>query len=122
VLLICSVTVIYQKWGHVGETRTTASSLTLIQPNQDNPAKLPLIFKWKPVEGADYYALEIFDETLVPVWKCAEIRSPYFAMPAVSSGWLKFNKPYFWMTIAYRNKEKLAESDLARFVVTLKDH
>jgi hypothetical protein len=122
VLLVCAVTIISQKWGYIDGTRTTASSLTIIQPNQENPGTLPLIFKWKPVEGAEYYTLEIFDETLMPVWKCAKILSPYFAMPAASSGWLKFDTPYFWMTVAYRNKEKLAESDLARFVVILKNH
>jgi hypothetical protein len=122
IFIIASAIIISQKWGHIDSTRTTASTLTLIQPSQKNPGSLPLIFKWEPMSGADYYSLEIFDEALMPVWKCPEIHSPYFVMPEASSSWLKFDRAYFWMVVAYHNNEKLTESGLVRFLMILKNH
>jgi hypothetical protein len=42
-------------------------------------------------------------------------------LPEGLAGRLQLNKPYFWMITAYQKKEKLAESELTRFIICPKE-
>jgi len=97
--------------------RATFSSIVLVQPDLQHPASFPLMFKWEEVEGAETYILELYDETLLPIWKSPGIASPPVTIPEDLAHRLQLNKPYFWMITAYHNKEKLAESALTWFIV-----
>lgn len=117
IFVIASLIIVIRELGRPVGVRATSSSIVLVQPNPINPASLPLIFIWKEVNGAETYVLELYDDALLPVWKSRELSSPPVTMPEDLARRLRLNKPYFWMITAYQNKEKLAESELTRFVV-----
>jgi hypothetical protein len=113
-LLIVSLAII-SKWDRPGETRASQSSVTLLRPSQSQPVSLPLIFEWKTLAGADSYILEIFEETLLPVWKSPEVATSILKLPEDLRNKLRLDSPYYWMITAFRNGNKLAESELRRF-------
>lgn len=121
-LVIASLVIIIQKWGRFDRVRATSSSVALIQPNQKHPASSPLMFKWKEVNGAEKYILELYDEALLQIWKSSEIPLPHLILSEDIASRLQSNKSYFWMITAYRKKEKLAESELVRFIIIPKKH
>jgi hypothetical protein len=115
--VMASFIIVIRESGRPVGVRAASSSIVLVLPDTMHPASFPLIFRWKEVKGAETYILELYDETLLPVWKSREIPSPPVTMPEDLARQLQLNKPYFWMITAYQNKEKLAESDLTRFMV-----
>ena len=117
ILVIASLIIVIRESGRPVGVRATSSSIVLVQPDTIHPASFPLIFIWKEVQGAEAYILELYDDTLLPVWKSREFPSPPVTMPEDLARRLRLNKPYFWMITAYQNREKLAESELSRFIV-----
>jgi len=115
--VIASLVIVVRESGRPGDIRATPSSILLIQPDAKHPASFPLIFKWEGVKGAETYILELYDETLLPIWKSPDLLSPQLTMPEDLAGRLQLNKLYFWMITAYHKKEKLAESELTQFIV-----
>jgi hypothetical protein len=120
-LAIASVFIIAQKWGRHGETRAVPRSVILLQPDPRHPGHAPLVFKWREFRGANAYTLELFDDALLPIWKSPEIGALYLNLPDDILRKFTFGKPYFWMITAYRNGDKVAESELARFDVVPKN-
>ena len=117
IFVIASLLIVIRESGRPVGVRATSSSIVLVQPDTIHPASFPLIFKWAEVKGAETYVLELYDETLLPIWKSPEIPSPPAKMPEDLSSRLQPNKPYYWMITAYHKKEKLAESGLTRFII-----
>jgi hypothetical protein len=122
IFVIASLIIVIRESGRPIGVRATSSSIVLVQPDPIHSASLPLIFIWKEVKGAETYVLELYDDALLPVWKSREILSPPVTMPEDLARQLQLNKPYFWMITAYQNKEKLAESELTRFIVRPKEN
>lgn len=119
--VVASLVITIQEWSRSGDVRAAPSSMLLVQPNQRNPGSRPLVFKWREYKGAEVYVLELFDEALLPVWKSPGTSTPYLTLPEDVRERLPANKPYFWMVTAYRGGDKLAESELLRFMLTAKD-
>ncbi len=89
--------------------------LSFPKPNQT--LSRPFVFRWQPIPDSDHYVLELFDEALLPVWTSNKIRDVQIPFPPN----LKTGKTYFWMVTAYSDEATLAESELARFVISPDD-
>lgn len=117
ILVMTSIVTIIQNGGRKGETRAIRSSVTLLEPVQGQFSNLPLTFKWEGWHGAENYVLELYDETLLSIWKSPETSRTHLALPPETAARLQPGRPYFWMITAYRHKEKVAESGLFEFTV-----
>lgn len=92
--------------------------IELIEPSPGQVAKKPLIFRWAEVEGRDYSILEIFDESLIPIWKSPKIFENIYHLPQKVEQKISPGRCYFWMiTIYFPNGMKL-ESQLEELFVS----
>jgi len=93
-------------------------SIRLIQPLNDKYSKSSLIFEWEETKNADYYLLELFDQSLMPIWKSKKIhRNKIFLTQKILDD-LKENNMYFWMVTAYFPDGKKIESRIEDFILT----
>ncbi|UCC40681.1 MAG: hypothetical protein JSV96_04340, partial [Candidatus Aminicenantes bacterium] len=97
---------------------TNSKQIHLIEPINKKCSKSSLIFKWNFVKNSEYYVLELFDDTLYPVWKSQKIFKAQATLPLEISNRLKKDKAYFWMVIAFLNHGKKIESRLEKFTLT----
>jgi len=74
-----------------------------------------LIFKWEAFPNSDYYTIEIFDETLLPIWKSPAIFEPIFKFSAEVPDILKPRKKYFWIVTGYASNLVQFESKVSCF-------
>ena len=90
----------------------------LIEPVNKKHSKSSLIFKWDSVKSSEYYILELFGQTLYPVWKSQRIFKTQVALPLEIVNRLKENKTYFWMVTAFLHQGRKIESRLEKFTLT----
>jgi len=90
----------------------------LIEPVNKKYSRSPLIFKWGSVKRSEYYVLELFDQTLYPVWKSQRIFKNQVILPLEIATKLKENKTYFWMVTASLHQGGKIESRLEKFTIT----
>jgi len=90
----------------------------LIEPVNKKHSKSSLIFKWDSVKSSEYYILELFGQTLYPVWKSQRIFKTQVALPLEIANMLKENKTYFWMVTAFLHQGRKIESRLEKFTLT----
>lgn len=76
-----------------------------------------LIFKWEEYPPAQHYVLELFDDSLIPIWTSPAIQSLQARLPSGVRPEIKAGKYYYWMITAYAGPTKVAESKLIQFVV-----
>lgn len=93
-------------------------SFKLIQPLNNKYSKSSLTFEWQKIERADYYLLELFDQSLMPVWKSKKIHKTKIFLPRNIVDSLKENKMYFWMVTAYFPDGQKIESRIEAFTLT----
>lgn len=74
-----------------------------------------LIFKWKSIPRSDFYIIEIFDETLLPIWKSPPIFESFFKLPTNIPEIIKPQKIYFWMVTAFKSDKIRLESNINCF-------
>jgi hypothetical protein len=74
-----------------------------------------LIFKWKSIPRSDFYIIDIFDETLLPIWKSPPIFEPLFKFPTKIPEIIKPQKKYFWMVTAFKSDKTKLESNINCF-------
>lgn len=89
----------------------------LISPAQGQAVTRPLIFRWTKVIKAEFYQLEIFDATLLPLWKSPPVTGLSLALPPELETAIKENEVYFWMVIAVLPGGMTRESPLERFIL-----
>ena len=85
-----------------------------ILPARDSIGAAPTRFTWTAIDGADLYAIGIWNEVDVLVWRQDNIPSTSVTLPAdvhLEPG------TYFWAVSALREGSQIAESGLAAFVV-----
>lgn len=119
-LVIIFLATIVQKLGREDQIRATRSSVQLIQPKANQRVTLPLIFKWQRIAGAESYILELFDESLLPIWKSSATSTISLMLPHEIASQLQLKKSYYWMLTVYGHKEKLAESNFLPFSISTK--
>jgi hypothetical protein len=90
----------------------------LISPSQGQVGTFPLIFRWQKVTGAELYQLEIFDDSLSPLWKSPQIFVLFYELPPKVTEAIKENKVYFWMVTAFLPNGVKRESPLETFILT----
>ena len=94
-----------------------SQQIHLLEPSKGEYSKSQLIFRWSEFKGSNYYLLEIFDETLFPIWKSNKIISNFYLLPDKVVQNLKSNKTYFWMVKAFLPNGRKVESNLQNFIL-----
>ena len=93
-------------------------SLQLIEPVGKKLKKTVLKFRWVEIKESEYYVIEIFDETLLSVWRSNKIYNNHFSPPEKLVDNLLKNKTYFWMLTAYFPDGRKIESRVEQFILT----
>ncbi len=92
------------------------SAITLIGPVGGDFFSSDQRFKWSIVSDFNYCILEIFDETLLPMWKTEKIYGNQWDPPYELTVLLKKDKLYFWMVTVFLPQGGQMESRLEDFV------
>lgn len=116
-LSISAYYLIVQKNDLTEAKRASKPGILLITPVHVHTFPKPLIFRWQEQSGSQHYILELFDNSLLPVWTSqrilyVQIQLPDEALPLLHSG-----NYYFWMITAFSSTQKISESELMRFLV-----
>jgi len=117
-ILVFSLTAIFIFSTKVGNSKYRGSSsnqIELIKPRKKMLTESTLAFEWKSVQGADYYVLEIFDETLYSVWRSDKINVNNIILSRETPYRLENNKSYYWMVTAFFQTGIKKESILKEF-------
>ncbi len=94
-----------------------ASPLELTNP-VDRPVGVgELIFEWKDISETCHYKVEVFDESLLPIWKGEDIYSNYIKATPTLLRKLDKGKTYFWMVTAVCTDGRIVESRLEKFSI-----
>jgi hypothetical protein len=88
----------------------------LISPIRGQKIETPLLFRWERTPNAEYYQLEIFDESLLPIWKSSRIEGVRYELPPQAADLIKQNKAYFWTITAWLIDGTKKESPLEDFI------
>jgi hypothetical protein len=120
VLSISAYYLIFQKNDFTEVKRANESRILLITPSHVHTFPNPLIFRWQEQSESQYYILELFDNSLLPVWTSQKILDVQTQLPAEVLSRLHPGNYYFWMITAFSNTQKISESELLRFLVRIK--
>jgi hypothetical protein len=104
----CTTTSTQQSTNGAGKT------LDHVTPARDSVGPMPSRFAWTAVDGADSYAVGIWNEVDMLVWRADNIATPFIAWPgerALDPG------TYFWSVTALREGRPIADSGRSAFVV-----
>ena len=97
--------------------RTSEPGILLIAPTHVHTFPKPLIFRWQEQSGSQYYILELFDNSLLPVWTSQKILDVQIQLPDEVLSRLYSGNYYFWMITTFFGTQKISESELMRFLV-----
>lgn len=93
-------------------------SIALVTPNQKVTLRNQLKFEWVDIQNSDYYILEVFDESLYPIWKSNKITVNSTQLSKeITNRFLK-HKTYYWMITAILRDGKIIESRLQDFRIS----
>jgi hypothetical protein len=90
------------------------STIDHVAPPRDSTGPTPARFAWTSVEGADRYAIGLWNDVDVLVMKATDVRQPFLDFPKdhpLDPG------TYFWSVTAFRADRPIAESGRSAFVV-----
>lgn len=91
--------------------------IRLISPVQGEKIKMPLVFRWEGTARAEYYHLEIFDSSLLPLWKSPPVEGLRYELPSEVVDIIKNNNVCFWMVTAWLIDGTKRESPLEEFTI-----
>jgi hypothetical protein len=97
--------------------RVRASPLRTVYPNEIHLDISELKFKWKNVPEANFYILEVFDDTLLSIWESDKILENHFQPSESLLKKIVKGKTYFWMVTAHSEAGFKTESSLVDFTV-----
>lgn len=100
------------------EREVLPAQVRLIEPRHERAIKAPLIFRWEEIKEREYYILEIFDDSLLPIWKSPKLLDNFFEPPRGLVYQLKKGRSYFWMISAYLLNGTKVESALEELLLT----
>jgi hypothetical protein len=83
-------------------------------PRRDSSGPMPKRFEWTPVNGADHYAMGIWSEVDMLVWRSGEVTTAFVDVPKevnLDAG------TYFWSVTALQDGRPIADSGHAAFIV-----
>ena len=85
-----------------------------VKPRRDSSGPIPDRFEWTAVKGADSYAVGLWNEVDVRIWRANNIKTNSIEWPkdlVVDAG------TYFWSVMALRDGQPIGDSGLAAFIV-----
>lgn len=97
-----------------GRSRSTTIPES-ISPSGHVDALPPLIFMWKPVLRAVSYVVEVYDESLRPVWESPPVSTTAAILPDPIRDALSGGKNYYWLVQAFDSDGKIGESGFEAF-------
>jgi hypothetical protein len=89
--------------------------IRLLEPHFDHASKTPLLFRWDEIADRDYFIIEIFDESLSPLWKSAKISETSYRLPSDVERQIHTGRSYFWMITVFFTNGLTRESHLEEF-------
>jgi hypothetical protein len=89
--------------------------IRLLFPVQGQKVRVPFTFQWEAMPNAEYYSLEIFDRTLLPLWKSPRIEARQYELPPEAQQFIIKEKVCFWTITAWLNDGTKRESLLGEF-------
>jgi hypothetical protein len=114
VILVLTLTILKNE--NNGEYRTNDfKRIHLVEPLNEKHSKFSLLFKWDEFKGSNYYVLDLFDETLLPIWRSKKIFKDFISLPKEVVESLDKNKNYYWMITAFLPNGKKIESNIEGF-------
>ena len=96
---------------------TNVEYIKLINPVHKKTVKAPIVFHWRKIESAEYYILELFDNTLLPIWKSQKIPENKIQLPKDIKESLSPGKNYFWFITGFFPGDRKIESSLEQFEI-----
>lgn len=97
--------------------RGEEAAIVLDYPQHSYRIRDELIFRWERYPAAQHYVLELFDDSLLPLWTSPAIQDLQTRLPPEMRPVIKAGKFYYWMVTAYSGPVKVAESVLTQFIV-----
>jgi len=88
-----------------------------IRPVDKAVRRTPLTFRWKKQKGAVYSIVELFDETLSPLWKSPKIPGNTTELPRQITDSLVPGSTYFWYVSCLTVQGQKIESPLMPFSI-----
>jgi len=95
---------------------TNIDHIKLIKPIHNKNTRAPVVFQWRKMTNADYYVLELFDNTLFPIWKSWEIPENKLELPPDIMENLSLGKSYYWFITGFFPGDRKIESSLEQFI------
>jgi hypothetical protein len=89
----------------------------LIYPVHGEKIKMPLVFRWEGTARAEYFDLEIFDASLLPLWKSPPLEGLQYQLPPEAAYIIQKNEVCFWMITAWLIDGTKRESLLEEFTI-----
>jgi hypothetical protein len=87
----------------------------LISPLTGKKVSPPLVFRWQRVSAARYYQLEIFDKSLLSLWKSPQVESTHYQLTTAELNLIKQNEVCYWAITAWLIDGTKRESPLEEF-------
>lgn len=116
--LISSVLLLFFQSTDISVIQRNQSTVVLLTyPLSSHDISEELTFRWKELPSAKEYVLELFDESLLPLWTSPRIQSLQFRLPPELNQKIAAGRRYYWMITAYSGPVKTGESKLTQFVV-----
>jgi len=101
---------------HSSEVQRSNETHILLQaPRARQVITAPPIFRWRGSPAADYYVIELFDETMLPIWTSERIQSNQAPLPRYVFSGLHPGKSYFWMVTGFSLDFEADVSGLSQF-------
>jgi len=91
--------------------------IRLIFPIHGEKVSIPLVFQWEGDSTVEYYHLEIFDKSLLSVWKSPRVEGFCYKLPPEAIEIIKRGESYFWMITARLTDGTKKESGLEEFTI-----
>jgi hypothetical protein len=79
--------------------------------------KFDLRFHWEFFGQADFFVLELFDDSLAPLWKSPHLFEKSVQLPRDIFDKVYPRKQYFWIVLAHDREGRKSESDLIQFEI-----
>ncbi|MBA3272012.1 MAG: hypothetical protein H0T71_16025 [Acidobacteria bacterium] len=92
----------------------SAPALDHIAPPRDMTGTAPKYFEWTPVEGADHYAIGVWNDIDSVVWRNDDVRTNSVDWPKELT--LDFGT-YFWAVTALRGDVPIVHSGRSVFMI-----
>ena len=91
--------------------------IRLIQSTHNKATKASIEFHWEKMENVEYYIIELFDNTLLPIWKSQQIPNNRASLPNDIMESLTPGENYYWFITGFFPGEAKIESSLERFQI-----